>query len=120
VYGLRVLAGDGEGTVIGYDEAAREVFVDRTRSGTTGFSALFPSRERAPLPPRDGKVRMRVVVDRSSVEVFAGQGEVAITDLVFPQASNDRVELFREGGGKVPVESIRTWPLLSRPPSSTG
>jgi hypothetical protein len=43
--------------------------------------------------------------------VFGDRGQVAVTDLVFPRATSDRVELFRAGGGTVPVESVRAWPL---------
>jgi sucrose-6-phosphate hydrolase SacC (GH32 family) len=61
---------------------------------------------------RDGRVRLRVLVDRSSVEVFAGGGEATITDQVFPRASSDGVRLFSEGGTAT-VERLRIRPMRS-------
>ena len=105
-FGLKVRVGEGEETVIGYDVAAAELFVDRTRSGDVAFSPRFPSVQRAPLrPDRRGRLRLTVLVDRSSVEVFAGDGRIAITDQIFPRATSDGVQVFAEGGS-VKVESL--------------
>ena len=38
-------------------------------------------------------MRLTVYVDSTSVEVFAGQGEVALTDLVFPSPASTGVAL---------------------------
>lgn len=39
----------------------------------------------APLPIRAGRVHLRVLVDRSSIEVFAGEGEVTLTNYLTPK-----------------------------------
>jgi levanase len=96
--GLKVRTGAGEETAIGYDAEARELYVDRTRSGRSDFSRDFPGVQRAPLTARHGKVRLRILVDWSSVEVFAGRGQTVITDQIFPAATSDGVELFADGG----------------------
>jgi fructan beta-fructosidase len=97
-FGLKVRTGGDEETVIGYDVDARELYVDRTKSGNVGFAATFPGVQRAPLALRDGKVSLHILVDWSSVEVFAADGERAITDQVFPSDTSAGVELFSEGG----------------------
>ena len=96
--GLKVRAGNGEETVIGYDAQAGEVYVDRTRSGRVDFSRDFPGVQRAPLAARHGKVHLRILVDWSSVEVFADRGQTVITDQIFPSATSDGVQLFADGG----------------------
>ncbi|MEU6734934.1 glycoside hydrolase family 32 protein [Streptomyces physcomitrii] len=96
-FGLELRAGDGQKTVVGYDAAAGEVYVDRTHSGDTGFSPDFPGTQRAPLAVRDGEVRLRILLDASSVEVFGGAGESVLTDQIFPGAP-EGVRLFAEGG----------------------
>ncbi|GEA87358.1 glycoside hydrolase family 32 protein [Cellulomonas cellasea] len=112
-FGLHVRVGDGEQTVIGYDVERSELYVDRTRSGAVGFSPAFPSIERAPLEPDAyGNVTLRVLVDRSSVEVFAGEGQVAITDLVLPARGSDGVELFSTGG-RARLTDMKVWHLAS-------
>lgn len=97
-FGLKLATGPGQETLIGYDALTRELYVDRTRSGVDDFSPGFAGVHRAPLEPRDGKVRIRILLDWSSVEVFGGAGEAVITDLIFPDSDSDGVELFAEGG----------------------
>jgi levanase len=97
-FGLKVATGPGQETVVGYDTLTRELYVDRTQSGAVDFSPGFPGVHRAPLEPRNGKVRIKVLLDWSSVEVFGGDGEAVITDLIFPDPDSDGVELFAEGG----------------------
>ena len=96
--GIDVRVGGGERTRIGYDARRGELFVDRTRSGADGFDAGFAGVHHAPLELSDGAVRLRILVDRSSVEVFADDGARVISDLVFPRADSDGVALFADGG----------------------
>ncbi|GAB2688785.1 GH32 C-terminal domain-containing protein [Thalassiella azotivora] len=110
-FGLRVRVGDGQETVVGYDVARQEVYVDRTRSGVD-LGPDFSGRHAAPLVPVDGSVRLRVLVDSSSVEVFGGQGEAVVTSLVFPDPASDGIELFSDGAA-TQVESLRVWELDS-------
>jgi fructan beta-fructosidase len=110
--GLKVRVGNGEETVIGYDAASKEVYVDRTRSGDVGFSRAFPGVHRAPLAARHGKVRLRILVDWSSVEVFGDRGQAVITDQIFPRATSEDIELFAEGG-TARVDSLRIHSLRS-------
>ena len=41
---------------------------------------------------------LRVLVDRSSVEVFAAGGAVTLTDLVLPDQTSTGIALVAEGG----------------------
>jgi sucrose-6-phosphate hydrolase SacC (GH32 family) len=112
--GLKVRTGaGGEETVIGYDAGARELYVDRRASGADAFSREFARDvQRAPLAPRGGRIRFRVLVDWSSVEVFGDRGQVVLSDQIHPRAESDGVALFAEGAAAV-VESLRAWPLRS-------
>jgi levanase len=98
-FGLKVRTGaGGQETVIGYDTTTRELYVDRTHSGAVDFSSAFPGVQRAPLQARNGKVKLRVLVDWSSVEVFGGSGEAVITDQIFPDPAAQGVRVFAENG----------------------
>ena len=44
---------------------------------------------KAPLNPRDGRIRLRILVDRGSIEVFGNDGRVALSVGVIP-AENDK------------------------------
>jgi levanase len=111
-FGLKVRTGNGQQTVIGYDVASGEVYVDRTQSGDASFSADFPGVQRAPLATVGGKVSLRVLVDWSSVEVVAGNGLRLITDQIFPADSSQGVSLFSDGGS-ARVNSLDIWKMRS-------
>ena len=112
-FGLKVRTGtDGEETVIGYDTTTQELYVDRTRSGVGDFNSTFPGVQTAPLKPKNGKVKLRILVDWSSVEVFGGNGEAVITDQIFPDPSSTGVEVFAEGGTAT-LDHMQAWQLKS-------
>ncbi|MCP3422878.1 glycoside hydrolase family 32 protein [Nocardioides pinisoli] len=96
--GVHVRAGDGHRTTVWLEPASSTVGLDRRTSGETGFHDGFAAEHTAPLTVGDHAVRLEVVVDESSVEVFAGDGEVVLTDLVFPGPGDDGLAVFAEGG----------------------
>lgn len=72
---------------------------DRNASGETAFHSAFPSTSSAPLQPAaDGSYTLRIFVDHCSVEVFAEDGRVTITELIFPYPEHTRITLFSNGG----------------------
>jgi fructan beta-fructosidase len=107
------LGGDAdEETVISMDTRSAELVVDRRHSGDTSFHPPFAAAFRAPLARRDGPMELRVLVDRTSVEVFADGGAVAITTLVFPAAEHTALSLSFDGGPGGPA-SLDVWSLGS-------
>lgn len=110
--GLRVLQGKEEETLVGYTASPAEVYVDRRKSGDVDFHATFPGRHSARLREEDGRIEMRIIVDRSVVEVFAGGGRVAITDRVFPHPDSTGLSLYSLGG-EAHVDELEVWKLRS-------
>ena len=97
-FGLHLRVGADERTTLWVDPTAGTVGLDRTRSGAADFHPDFAALHTAPLPSGDGPVRLEVVLDVSSVEVFVGLGEVVLTDLVFPGSASTGLAVFAEGG----------------------
>ena len=66
----------------------------------------------APLKLRDDRLRLRVLVDRASIEVFADQGQVAITHSFLPNPKNRALALNVAGGAalvrRIRVNSLRS------------
>jgi sucrose-6-phosphate hydrolase SacC (GH32 family) len=57
-------------------------------------------------------VKLHIFLDRSSVEVFVDDGEVVLTDRMYPSPGSDGIELYsKEGQGK--VLSLSIWKLGS-------
>ncbi len=65
--------------------------------------------------PGGGKgIHLQVLVDRSSIEVFAEDGQVTLSRVLFQFLSPDRVlSLTTVGGGSLRVKSLRVTPLKS-------
>ena len=117
--GWRLLMSGNHFTKIGYDVSSGKLFFDRTHSGLTSFNKNFADRTEAPLVLPAPTLRMDVLVDRSSVEVFADDGLVASTNLVFPKAGASGLEVYATGGepGPISVEISRIqsiWGMPSR------
>ncbi|UJF33904.1 glycoside hydrolase family 32 protein [Paenibacillus hexagrammi] len=97
-FGFKLHMSESSETVVGYVPAKQEVFVDRSRSGNTGFHADFPGRHAVQVLPQHGRIKLNVWVDACSVEVFAGEGEAVITDLLFPQEGQSGIEVYAVQG----------------------
>lgn len=109
VFGVRLFSDEQHWTEIGFDTKKKEFYVDRTKSGAE-ISPDFLVRTTAPLSagrPYD----LKLIVDRSSVEAFAQNGTIAMTNLIFPPASNNSIQLFPQEAKS--GESLKVWKLKS-------
>jgi fructan beta-fructosidase len=96
--GFKLRVGDDEETLVGYDSNSKTVFVDRSRSGEDDFHSDFSQRNDAPARLIDGKIRLQIFVDWSSVEVFVNDGEAVITNRIFPDPDSQDVILYSDSG----------------------
>jgi fructan beta-fructosidase len=114
--GWKLFADDGSSTIVGYNQRAQQLFVDRTHSGVMADRKDFSTRTRAPLSLSGNILRLDILVDRCSVEVFADSGRIAMTNLVFPQNGAQGIEVFSNGGqsGPISVELSRLRSVYSR------
>jgi fructan beta-fructosidase len=99
--GLMLRASGDEVTVVGCSPACGTVFVDRSRAGfNPPDDAMYAQRREAPYPaPSPGRPwRLRVLVDWSSVEVFVGDGELTLTEQIFPRDDSRGAWLYSSGG----------------------
>lgn len=97
-----VVRGPADGTVgtrIGIHPGSGDLIVDRTHSGDTDFHEAFPSTSRAPIAAaKDGNYTLQIFVDHCSVEVFANDGLVSVTELIFPDPAQTSLTLYSTGG----------------------
>ncbi|MBQ0023461.1 MAG: GH32 C-terminal domain-containing protein [Prevotellaceae bacterium] len=80
---------EGEEATITYDQKAMTLTFDRSKSGQVDFSKDFAVKTVAPVHRK--LTSLRIFVDNSSVEVFGNNGEVVLTNLVFPKAKLDKI-----------------------------
>ncbi|HEX8343979.1 MAG TPA: glycoside hydrolase family 32 protein, partial [Actinoplanes sp.] len=120
---LAGVAGDTYEVVAEFDAAASTAGRFGIRAGvrpdgTHQRAATYDTRARTlngeRLDPAGGRVRMRMLVDRGQFELFAGDGQVSITEAVAfdPAPASRGVRVFAEDGSARLV-SLRWYPLRS-------
>ena len=87
-----------------------ELSFDRTRSGLVDFSQDFPAVTVAPTFSSKGKVKLRLFIDRSSMELFEQDGRFAMTNLVFPTSPYTTLSL-ESAGGKAKVTNLQVYSI---------
>lgn len=75
----------GEQLIFGIDNNKRELFVDRTKSGKIDFKDNFADRiSKAPLSKSYQNATLKIVLDKTSIEIFFNNGEKVMTEIFFP------------------------------------
>lgn len=69
----------------------------------------------APLDPVDGRIRLQILVDRTTIEVFGNDGRVSLTSCFLPHPDKKTLEAFAVGSAarvvSMEVYELRsTWP----------
>jgi fructan beta-fructosidase len=82
-----------EKLVIGFDKKTNQYFIDRTHSGKTGFQKDFAGKHTAPRLTTDTKMNMTLLIDVSSVELFADDGLSVMTAIFFPFKPYKKVQI---------------------------
>lgn len=96
---LAVRKGGSEQTVIKYAQSSGTLTVDRNTSGNISYdSAAGGIHTTTFWADSSGVVHLRVLVDECSVEVYGGEGQAVISNLVFPSTTSDGLSLTTTGG----------------------
>lgn len=102
---------EGEKVEMIYNPADETLSFDRRKSGITDFSQDFPAVTVAPtFSDGDSTLKLRIFVDRSSIEVFEADGKFAMTNLVFPTAPYSSIS-FKADGGKADIRNLRIFSI---------
>jgi fructan beta-fructosidase len=83
----------GEKFIIGYSGIAKQVFIDRTKSGNSSFSKGFASIVKAPYEASE-VLKMRMFIDAASAELFVDDGRLVMTTIFFPNKNYSKLRLF--------------------------
>ena len=87
-----------KGTRVGIRPGQDTLLVDRRESGRTDFHVSFSSIDTAPVLAKQGSYNLTIFVDRCSVEVFAQDGQVTMTELIFPAETSTELAVYAVGG----------------------
>jgi fructan beta-fructosidase len=97
-------------TSVTFDNAAQELSVDRRNSSGDPFDVDFPARHCAPMVASNGIAQIRLLLDSCCLEVFGGQGESVISDLIFPDGDAGAIQIACLRGD-VRIERLDLWHL---------
>ena len=92
----------GEQVVMTYDAQQQTFAMDRTKSGDASFSDAFAVMTTAPT--HGALKQLRIFIDNSSIEAFASDGKMAMTNLVFPSEPYNTIKV---KGGKATIYEIK-------------
>ena len=97
---INLHAGEGEVTAITVEPENGKLVVDRTHSGLKEFHPAFAAsaRHEAPVEISNDKLTIRLLLDTSSLEVFAHNGRTALTIQIFPISDKRSISLSSKGG----------------------
>ena len=84
----------GEKMIFGIDNNKQELFIDRTKSGKIDFKDNFADRiSKAPLAKSYQNATLKIVLDKTSIEIFFNNGEKVMTEIFFPNESFSELSL---------------------------
>jgi sucrose-6-phosphate hydrolase SacC (GH32 family) len=75
------------------------------------------TRAHASLPMANGRIRLRLLLDRTSLEIFANDGRAVISTCFLPEAARRAVRFF-SCGGRAKLTRLRVRELASAWPDS--
>lgn len=94
--GIELSNGQEEKIRIGYNRKQNLFYIDRRQLKDTGFSKDFAGLHTAPRLSTNALVKLHLFIDHSSVEVFADDGSVVLTDTFFPTTDFHTLQFFRQ------------------------
>ena len=105
VIGFRLYNDKGEEVDMQYDMKEKKFSMDRRKSGEVSFNENFPmltwtAIEQGRNEEQGGKeaLKLRLFVDKSSVEAFGDGGRFVMTNQVFPSEPYNHIDFYSKGG----------------------
>ncbi|WP_276502769.1 glycoside hydrolase family 32 protein [Terrimonas pollutisoli] len=116
VFGFDLLIGEGRKLRLSYDPKLSIFCIDRTNCTDfitdTDFTKKFATKMFAPVEPESNLIKLHILIDQSSVEVFTNQGKVVLSAVTYPSPNQTGIQVFSEKG-KTQLVSFKAWQLSS-------
>ena len=98
IIGFRLYNDKGEEVDMQYDMKEKKFSMDRRKSGEVNFNENFPMLTWTAIEGDKDEMKLRLFVDRSSVEAFGDGGRFAMTNQVFPSEPYNHISFYSKGG----------------------
>ncbi|MCS2951168.1 DUF4980 domain-containing protein [Bacteroides sp. BFG-638] len=110
VIGFRLYNDKGEEVDMQYDMKEKKFSMDRRKSGDVGFNENFPMLTWTAIESGKDELKLRLFVDKSSVEAFGDGGRFVMTNQLFPSEPYTHIDFYSKGGA-YKVESFVIYKL---------
>ncbi len=111
IYTFRLSNKEGDELSFGYDHHDKSFYIDRTKSGKTGFSENFANKiSTAPRTSNALNLSGKILLDKTSIELFYDDGETVMTEIFFPNAPFETLSIASENGEFL-LDSIEVYEL---------
>ena len=84
---------EGESLDFGYDQETNQYFIDRSFAGVHDFHKEFAALHSAPRLSTNSNFSFKVLLDKTSIEIFADNGLTVMTDIFFPSSPYNSVTI---------------------------
>jgi fructan beta-fructosidase len=84
----------GEHLDFGYDSSTNQFFIDRSFAGVKDFNNEFGVKHFAPRLATLKNTSFYAIVDKTSIEFFADEGLTVMTDIFFPNAPYNKINIY--------------------------
>ena len=98
IIGFRLYNDKGEEVDMQYDMKEKKFSMDRRKSGDVGFNENFPMLTWTAIEGGKDELKLRLFVDKSSVEAFGDGGRFVMTNQVFPSEPYTHIDFYSKGG----------------------
>lgn len=95
-FGFSLRSGSNEHTDITYNKSLNELAFDRSNSGIIVDVKEFTRPQRVKVNPVNNKIKLTILVDVSTVEIFVNDGEHTLSNIIFPKLTSDEVRLWTD------------------------
>ena len=110
-FSLKLSNDIGEEMIIGFDKKQQQYFMDRTKSGKINFEKNFAARHFAPRLTNKTSLNISLVIDASSVEMFADDGLTVMTEIFFPTKPYSQIKI--QSTDNLMIKKLEYIPLKS-------
>lgn len=97
-FGVELSTESGDKMVIGYNHYSRVFFINRVYANSNSQIDKVMEVDYAPYIDNQPTIEFRLIVDKTSVELFSGNGSVAMTEKIPSEMVFNQIMLFAEGG----------------------
>ena len=101
--------GKGEKVLMTYDVVKKTFAMDRTKSGNVSFSNDFPAVTEMPTG-KSKNLKLRLFVDKSSIEAFVDNGKFVMTNCVFPSEPYNMI-VFENDGNRYKINNMNIYKI---------